>query len=179
MTPQELPTGLFRELAGRYDADGSGELSAAEYAAIQRLMGSCNNGMIAVRPGGSGLDRTDDNLLWQVKKSIPRTSSPLYYQGRLYAINDGGVLACLDATTGRVIKSGRTPGRGKYFGSPVLGDGKLYFASDRGELTVVTAEPDWELLSFAEFDEPIYPTPAIAAGRLYVRTASRLFCFGE
>ncbi|MFP6673143.1 MAG: PQQ-binding-like beta-propeller repeat protein [Pirellulaceae bacterium] len=175
----ELPTGLFQSLWQSLDTEQDGLLSAAEYTSIQQLMGTCTNGMMAVKPGGKGLDRTETNLLWHEKKSIPRTSSPVYYQGRLYLVNDGGLLACLDAETGRQLKTVRGPARGKYFGSAVLGDDKIYCANDRGELTVISADPDLKVLSFAQFEEPIYPSPAISNGRLYLRTESRLFCFGE
>ena len=175
----ELPTGLFQSLWQSLDTEQDGLLSAAEYTSIQQLMGTCTNGMMAVKPGGQGLDRTETNLLWHEKKSIPRTSSPVYYQGRLYLVNDGGLLACLDAETGRQLKTVRGPARGKYFGSAVLGDDKIYCANDRGELTVISADPDLKVLSFAQFEEPIYPSPAISNGRLYLRTESRLFCFGE
>ena len=77
------------------------------------------------------------------------------------------------------MKTVRGSGRGKYFGSAVLGDGKIYCASDRGEVTVIAADPGLEILSFAQFEEPIYPSPAISAGRVYLRTETRLFCFGK
>ncbi len=175
----ELPVGLFQSLFQSMDSEQDGLLSAAEYTSIQQLMGTCTNGMIAIKPGGKGLDRTETNLLWHEKKSIPRTSSPVYYQGRLYLVNDGGLLACLDAETGRQLKTVRGPARGKYFGSAVLADDKIYCANDRGEVTVISADPELKVLSFAQFEEPIYPSPAISNGRLYLRTESRLFCFGE
>ncbi|MDE0737377.1 MAG: PQQ-binding-like beta-propeller repeat protein, partial [Pirellulaceae bacterium] len=175
----ELPGGLFRSMFKTFDTDKDGALSATEYASLQELMGTCTNGMIAVKPGGQGFDRTASNLLWHVRKSIPRTSSPIYYQGHLYLVNDGGLLACLDAKTGRSVKTVRGSGRGKYFGSAVLGDGKIYCASDRGEVTVMAADPGLEILSFAQFEEPIYPSPAISGGRIYLRTETRLFCFGK
>ena len=177
LTKEEMPNGLFQNLFASYDEDHSGDLSSSEYSNLQRLLGTCRNGMIALKPGGDALDRTDTNVLWHIKKSIPRTASPIYSKGHLYVITDGGVFSSINATTGEVVKSGRTPARGKFFGSPVLGDGKIYFASDRGELVVISAQPDWKVLSSADFGEPIYPTPAISAGRIYLRTETRLFCF--
>ena len=174
----ELPAGLFQSLFQSMDANQDGVLSTSEYDSVQQLLGTCTNGMMAIKPGGQGLDRTETNLLWYEKKSIPRTSSPVYYQGRLYLVNDGGLLACRDAQTGRQLNAVRGPAKGKYFGSAVLGDGKIYCANDRGEVTVIAATPELEVLSFAQFEEPIYPSPAISDGRLYLRTESRLFCFG-
>jgi len=174
----ELPTGLFQSLFPSMDANQDGTLSPSEYDSVQELMGTCTNGMMAIKPGGQGFDRTESNLLWHEKKSIPRTSSPVYYGGHLYLINDGGLLACRDGQTGRQLNAVRGPAKGKYFGSAVLGDGKIYCANDRGEVTVIAATPELKVLSFSQFEEPIYPSPAISDGRLYLRTESRLFCFG-
>jgi len=175
----ELKTGFLNEVFPDYDANRDGVLSESEHDAVHRYLHFCQNGMLAVsrNVADRSFNRTDTATLWQVKKGIPRTASPIYFNGHLYAVSDGGVFVSLKADTGEIVKLGRTPGRGKYFSSPVLGDGKIYFASDRGEVTVVTAEPEWELLSSSSFGEPCYPSPAISDGRLYLRTESKLYCF--
>ena len=43
---------------------------------------------------------------------------------------------------------------------------------------VISAEPQWKLLSRAKFEENAYATPAIADGRIYLRTVGHLYCFG-
>lgn len=42
---------------------------------------------------------------------------------------------------------------------------------------MLRAGGDYDVLSTGEFDETVFATPAIADGKLYIRTASRLFCF--
>jgi outer membrane protein assembly factor BamB len=62
----------------------------------------------------------------------------------------------------------------------VAADGKIYLASVTGKLTVVKAggqKP--EILHQAQFDERIYASPALAADKLYLRTKSALYAFGE
>ena len=177
----ELKTGFLNEIFPDYDEDSDGVLSKSEHDAVHKYLHFCQNGMLAVsgKPASDqpSFNRTDSATLWQVKKGIPRTASPIYYDGHLYCINDRGVFVSLNAESGEIVKMARTPAGGKYFGSPVLGDGKIYFASDRGEITVVTAEPEWEVVSSDTFGEPCYPSPAIAGGRIYVRTESKLYCF--
>ena len=60
----------------------------------------------------------------------------------------------------------------------MAGDGKVFLANDEGKLSVLSADPQWKVISTAEFGEAIYATPAIADDRLYVRTVSHLYCFG-
>ena len=62
--------------------------------------------------------------------------------------------------------------------SPVLGDGKLFIASQDGEVYVVSAGPEWEVLAVNDLGEPMYATPALAPGRLFVRTDGHLYAFG-
>jgi outer membrane protein assembly factor BamB len=45
-------------------------------------------------------------------------------------------------------------------------------------LTVISAEPQWRELSSAKFGEDAYATPAVVDGRIYLRTAGYLYCFG-
>ena len=69
-------------------------------------------------------------------------------------------------------------GVGNFFASPVTGDGKVYFASESGTVSVVAAERDWRMISSHEFHEKIYATPVLARDRLYLRTERALYCFG-
>jgi outer membrane protein assembly factor BamB len=86
----------------------------------------------------------------------------------------------LDAKTGEVFKQARLRAvSDKYFASPVAADGKIYFAAHSGTVAVLKAGGDQELLAANKLDEDIYATPAIADGRIYVRTVSFLYCFGE
>ena len=86
----------------------------------------------------------------------------------------------LDAVTGDVLKQDRLrDAMEDYFASPVAADGKIYFSSREGKVSVVRAGADWELLSTADLKERLQATPAIAGGRLFVRTERALYCFAE
>jgi outer membrane protein assembly factor BamB len=94
-------------------------------------------------------------------------------------INDGGILTTLDPATGTVLKQGRLRAAvDQYFASPVSADGKVFFASKTGILSVLKAGGEQEVLAVNDLDEEVVATPAIADGRLYLRTASSLYCFG-
>ena len=60
----------------------------------------------------------------------------------------------------------------------MVGDGKVYLLNQSGQLSVVSAEQKWELLSSADFGEEAYATPALVDGRIYLRTVGHLYCFG-
>jgi len=64
-----------------------------------------------------------------------------------------------------------------YYASPVAGDGKLYFVSRSGIASVLKAGAEQELLSVSDLAEEVAATPALADGRLYLRTKGALYCF--
>src|SRR5215217_4497085 len=94
----------------------------------------------------------------------------LYYRGGLYLVRNGGLLAVLDARTGELRRQVRLFGSSNYYSSPVGADGKVWFASQSGDVTVARVAPDWRVVCRARFGEEIFATPAIVDGRIYLRT---------
>ncbi len=86
-----------------------------------------------------------------------------------------GFLCCFEARTGRRLYQERL-GRGGtgFTASPVAADGKLYFTSEEGDVYVVKAGPEFELLATNALDEVTMATPAISEGMLYFRTSAHL-----
>lgn len=66
---------------------------------------------------------------------------------------------------------------GDYYASPVAGDGKIYLASLDGKVSVLQAGADWRVLSTSDLAERVVATPAIADGRVFVRTEKTLYAF--
>lgn len=161
-----------------------------------------SQGTAAVKPGGKG-DITKTATLWNIN-SASYIPSPIYYEGHLYVVNDGGFAMCLDAKTGdevyreRVMESagGGGPGRGgpggggggrrgggkPFYASPVLVDGKLYCPSRKNGTFVIAAKPKYELLAHNLIDgddSQVNASPAIDNNRLYLRSDKALYCIGE
>ncbi len=117
-------------------------------------------------------------VLWRYSKSTPYISSVLMLDDLVYIINDGGVLLCLDTTSGEVVKRGRLTGAtGQYYASPVSDGKKLLLANLAGQLSLVEAGREWKSLSTLDLEESIVATPSLHNGKIYVRTVTQLFCF--
>jgi outer membrane protein assembly factor BamB len=160
------------------DLNHDGYLDAREWS-FYRATREAQNSTMAVRYGGRG-DLTDTNVLWRYRKSLPNVPSPLLYRNVLYLVKDGGVLTALNPKTGEVFKQARLDGaREPYYSSPVAADGKVYLLSEGCKLTVLKAIAEWEVLAVNDLEDACYATPAIADSRLYVRTRSFLYCFGQ
>jgi outer membrane protein assembly factor BamB len=174
----EIPAGELKNRFTQIDRDKDGHISKEEYENARRIFEIAENGVVAIKPGGSG-DITETHLLWTQKKHLPYVPSPLYYKGYLYMVKNGGLISCLDTKTGQPTKDvERVYGSSNFYASPVAGDGKIYTISERGECSVIQAGADWKQISRSKFNEAVYATPAIADGKIYVRTEKHLYCFG-
>ncbi len=173
----EFPDHPFKGRFTQLDRNKDGHISKDEYQSVARTHSDGKNVFLAIAPGGQG-DITKTHVRWEQTKQLPYCPSPLYYDGRLYMVKDGGILSVLDAANGKVLKHARLKATGNYYASPITGDGKIYLISQNGEMTVLAAKPGWEELHTVKLDGDGHATPAIADGRLYVRVGDRLYCFG-
>jgi outer membrane protein assembly factor BamB len=131
---------------------------------------------LAVRPGGRG-DVTNSHVAWSAIRGAPFVPSAIVVGPAYELVDDAGVLTCLDAIRGTRRWQSRLPGR--YTASPLAGDGKIYFFNEDGMTTVISSRGDrYQVLSQNAIDEPIFATPAISQGQLFIRTPSRLWCIG-
>lgn len=172
----ELPEGPVKMRFTQFDRDKDGHITEAEYEWYRDLFDRARNVVLAIRPGGRG-DVTASHVLWEYDRYVPFCASPAYYAGQLFTVKDGGILQALEGASGAPGKRGRVAAA-EYYASPVAGDGKLYLVNVRGEVTVVSAVSQWEVISTASLGEDVYATPAIVDGRVYLRTVGHLYCFG-
>lgn len=136
------------------------------------------NGLLAIKLGGEG-DVTEGAVQWKYQRPVPQVPSTLLYGGALFMVNDSGILISFDPASGAVVKQGRLKGAiDKYFASPVGADGKVFLISQDGTASVVTAKGDWEILAVNALGDEVFATPAVADGRLYVRTRGTMYAFG-
>lgn len=140
----------------------------------------------AIRPGGNGdLSLKDGKessefIAWSKQRGGPYMPTPIVYGDLLYTCSNQGVMAAYNAKTGERVYQERLGGSGGAFtASPVASDGKIYLASEDGDVFVVKAGPKYELLSKNPVGEVMMATPAISDGIVIVRTVSHLYAFGE
>ena len=153
---------------------------AAEKANPQRAERMYTNNasrVVAVRPGGQH-EVNETHVVWSEHKGVPGVPSPLYYNGRLYTFQNGGIVFARNAQTGALVYSGRTGAPGYYYSSPVAADNKIYVASEDGVVIVMDAGEQLSVLARNKLDGGIMATPAIVDGKLYVRTENALYAFG-
>jgi outer membrane protein assembly factor BamB len=132
----------------------------------------------AVRPGGSG-DLAPSAIAWRTQNGSPYTGTPLALDGIVYVCTDNGILTTYDAKTGeRIYRSRVSEIAGGFSASPVAAGGRIYLASEDGDVFVVKAGRVFELLATNPMGEIVMATPAISGDTLIVRTQGHLFGIG-
>jgi outer membrane protein assembly factor BamB len=178
---EELSDARTKKYWGFIDTRGRGKIEGDEWKLHLSVM-AAENGLYTFQLGSPGDATAGDataKLVWKYQRAVPQLPSLVVYRDVVYMLNDRGVLTTLDAATGRLLRQDRVRGLSEnYYASPVAGDGKIFLASHSGVVAVLRAGGEQELLAANSLDEEIFATPAIAGGRLYVRTVSALYCFG-
>lgn len=168
-----------RDFMRGLDVDDDKKITEADWKRMKAKGSKGENVLVAVKPGGEG-NITQTHVIWKFKEGLPYVSSPLYYQGRIYMVRDGGMVTSVDAKTGKAdYVTERLPAQGKYYASPVAAAGRIYLASLDGKVTVIKAGGDKpEILHQADFKERILATPALMGDNIYLRTQTKLYALG-
>jgi outer membrane protein assembly factor BamB len=130
---------------------------------------------MAIKAGGRG--DASKQLLWSVATGAPYVSSLLYYGGIVYMANDVGVLTAVDATSGTRVWQERVDG--VFSASPVAGGGHVYFVSEGGDTIVIKAGSSPRVVGSNALGERAVASPAISAGRIFIRTDRHVFSIGR
>lgn len=187
---------IGRGLAISYDADGKelwrlAGLTQANPTPIagDRMLylgtgsqGETNRPLFAVKPGAHGdislkQDETSNEFVaWYDPRAAAYTSSPLVFGGRVYAVNDNGILAVFDAATGRRIFQARVGGAGNTFSaSPWTCGGKVFLLSEEGDTFVLTPGDKYDEVAKNSLGEMSLATPAVTRDGLFIRTITSLY----
>lgn len=133
--------------------------------------------ILAIDPTGTG-DVTRTHIRWRARKGVSYVPSPLYLDGNFYVVSDSpGVLSCLDASDGHYRNQKRLPGN--FSASLLHADGHIYAFNEDGGVFVLEADPGLETVAEIDMGDPIYATPAVSEGRLYLRTWKHLYAIGK
>jgi outer membrane protein assembly factor BamB len=133
--------------------------------------------VIAIRPGAVADDK---RIAWEYAKGTGYVLSNILYGEYLYLLTDNGIVTCLDPKTGEVkYEGGRVPVPARFMGSPVAFAGFVAMTSEEGDTFMLKAGPTHEIARTNSVDEPVFSSPAIANGRIYIRGQKHLFAIGK
>jgi outer membrane protein assembly factor BamB len=144
--------------------------------------GEANRPLLAIRPNASGDislqdgQTTSEFVAWSLPRFSGYTPSPLAYRGRIYAINDNGVLQVADAKTGAEVFKARVGGGGFTFSSsPLASEGRIYLLSEDGDAFVLGTGDRYDEIARSSLGEMSLATPAVDGDSLYIRTQTKIY----
>jgi outer membrane protein assembly factor BamB len=124
-------------------------------------------------------DITSNGLIWDFK-GIHRSISTVSIDpdtGLLFVGDFSGFVHCLDAETGKHHWTHDM--KAHMWGSTLVADGKVYVGDEDGDLCVLAATKEKKVLSETNLNAPVYSTPIIANGVIYIASNTHLFAFHD
>lgn len=131
--------------------------------------------VVVVNPHQSGNEVTVEEV-YRLLRQTPHVPTPLVYRDWMFLWSDTGIATCVERDSGEIVWQKRIGGN--FFSSPICVNGKLYCVDLKGEVVVIAASDEYELLSRNPLGYPTRATPAVSSGTLLVRTESKLFSIG-
>ena len=110
-------------------------------------------------------------------KHVPYVPSGVSRGGHMFLLNDGGQMTCINPEDGEELWYERVTGEA--YASPIIIDDKIYCFSREGEMVALAAKDEMVVLGKHDFGDGIFATPAVADGKMYVRTFNRLISIGK
>ena len=141
--------------------------------------------IFAIRPEARGditLDKdslSNESIVWSIKRGAAYMPTNLVYGDFLYNLRMNGNLSCFDAKTGEVIYKERIPEAMGITSSGVASKGKLYYSLEQGDVVVVKAGREFEILSRNPMDDLMMASPAISEDMLFFRTQHYMVAVGK
>ncbi len=118
----------------------------------------------------------DERIAWRYNKGTAYVPSPILVGDYLYLTTDAGIMTCLEARTGTLVyEGGRVPVPATFTASPVAWGDRILLTSEDGDTFAVRAGATHEILRTNSLDEPVYASPALAGGTIYIRGERHLF----
>ena len=114
--------------------------------------------------------------MYRIERNVPHVPTVLVNLGLLFLWSEKGIASCHDVASGKQHWQQRVGGN--FAASPVCVAGRLYNISEEGEMVVLAAADRYEELARFDVGESSFSTPAIALGRMFLRTRGHLYSIG-
>jgi outer membrane protein assembly factor BamB len=114
-------------------------------------------------------------LLWQYKRSLCDTSSPVVTNGLVFMSVAGGFLTCVDAKTGQQQWKERGPGA---YASLVSSGDRVYCLGRDGTMLIFAADRQYKQIALCQLGDGADATPAMGDRRMFIRSNHFLWCLG-
>jgi outer membrane protein assembly factor BamB len=117
-------------------------------------------------------DITESGCVWRYDGLDRTIGTPAIGDGLVYVVDVAGRMHCVDAVTGKPCWVHETGAES--WGSPLVADGKVFFGNKK-EFYVMAAGREAKVLSEIHLGAPVFSSPIVANGVLYVASQRYLW----
>ena len=135
------------------------------------LLGS--NGLTALRVTKG---KAKPEIAWTSNRLGMNGASPVVHDGKVYLLS-GSIAKCADLETGELEWQVRLNGR--FWASPIVAGGHVYFINQDGEAQVVSTGTTGTLVAENAFGEVVQGTPAVSGDAMFVCTDKHIWKITE
>jgi outer membrane protein assembly factor BamB len=181
LSEAEFPEGPLQDRFTIIDANKDGQVTKGEYDTMRSMFAKAENQLFAIKPGGRG-DISRTHVVWSQMKHLPYVFTPVIANGRVFTVKGGGLASAYEVKSGSPIYQAERleAASGEYYASAVTAEGRVYVVSQRGVVSVLGAADDkLTVLARNDLKAPVFASPAIVDGVIYLRTDKKLSAFGK
>ncbi len=125
----------------------------------------------------SCLDAKSGNVIWKYT-DVGRTISTVSVADDLvYLAEYAGIIHCLDANTGKLFWTHDSFSR--IWGSTLVANGKLILGNEDGDVLIMDHGKSKPKVETVDMGAPVYSSPVVANGTLYIGTQTHLYAIGK
>ena len=170
---------------GRTATTPVGEADLLYVDSYDRLTGG-SGVFAALRAGASGdislraHETSNSHVAWITTIKGFRVASPTLCQECVYILEqNGGIIRCLDAKTGKEHYRKRLPGAAGFTASALANQGKVYCVDQNCRTTIIQSGPELRVVAANDLGEMCWASPSIAGNHLLLRTTDHLYAIGQ
>ncbi len=127
--------------------------------------------LAAIRPGAAA------SIVWEDNTFTPDVSSPVATDEYLFVATGNGDLACYNAEKGDTLWTHYF--MDQFYASPIIADEMLYLIDRSGVMHIISAGPEYKLISESPLGERADCTPAFSDKKIYIRGKKNLYCISN
>jgi len=137
--------------------------------------------LLAIKLGKEGDLSNSDSILWSHTRGLAYTPSPVLFEDKLYVVTDNGMVSAFNAITGEpYYHQTRLPKAATVKASPVGASGKIYQATEDGDVFVLKMGDKFEVTATNTLADQVFiASPVIVGGEIFLRGQNTLFCISE
>ena len=140
--------------------------------------------LMGIRPNGEG-NVTDTHVVWHHRtKDAAYVPSPTVVNGYYIVADDFGTVTCYEAKSGQL--QWRKKQARHYSASTLAANDLVYLFADqglnpkeKGVTTIIKPGPKLDIVAENTLGEPVYASPAVYEGQLFLRAEKHLYCIGK